>query len=260
MRVGDVGEGHVDVVDHRDDRRLEFTSASRSAGARRPASSGWSGNGAETGSGSARLAPRPSAPRRPASTPALLPAITVCFGSLKLAASTTSPLGGAARTACRTASASRPRMAAIAPCPTGTASCMAWARRRTSGRASASVSAPAATSALYSPSEWPATASRQAPALGQPGAVAGDARRQHHRLRVGGEVQLFLRASWISAGDVLAERRRGLLAACRARPGDRPRRRACRRPASPGRERRTQRSSAHVSRLWLRSRAAPRPR
>jgi hypothetical protein len=33
-----------------------------------------------------------------------------------------------------TASASRPRMAAMAPTPTGTASCMACARRRTSGK------------------------------------------------------------------------------------------------------------------------------
>ena len=33
-----------------------------------------------------------------------------------------------------TASASRPRIAAIAPVPTGTASCIAWARKRTSGK------------------------------------------------------------------------------------------------------------------------------
>ena len=53
--------------------------------------------------------------------------------------------------------------AAIAPAPTGTACCMAWARKRTSGSASASVRAPAATSALYSPSECPATAAGSAP-------------------------------------------------------------------------------------------------
>ena len=58
-----------------------------------------------------------------------------------------------------TAAASRPRIAAIAPVPTGTASCIAWARKRTSGSASAKLSAPAATSAVYSPSEWPATTS-----------------------------------------------------------------------------------------------------
>jgi hypothetical protein len=54
-------------------------------------------------------------------------------------------------------------MAAIAPAPTGTASCMAAARNRTSGAAWASVSTPDATYAEYSPSEWPATAAGKAP-------------------------------------------------------------------------------------------------
>ena len=93
-----------------------------------------------------------------------MPAITVCFGSLKLAASTTSPLSAAALAQPSTTCAgSRPRIAAIAPMPTGTASCIACARKRTSGSASASVSTPAATSALYSPSECPATAAGSAP-------------------------------------------------------------------------------------------------
>jgi hypothetical protein len=102
------------------------------------------------------------------STAALLPAITVCAGSLKLTASTTSPLL-APNERCASAQpsitfwASMPRIAAIAPVPTGTASCMAWARKRTSGAASASVSAPAATRAEYSPSEWPATTAGSAP-------------------------------------------------------------------------------------------------
>src|SRR4051794_34034702 len=47
-------------------------------------------------------------------------------------------------------------MAAIAPAPAGTASCMASPRKRTSLMASSSLSAEEATSALYSPSEWPA--------------------------------------------------------------------------------------------------------
>jgi hypothetical protein len=47
-------------------------------------------------------------------------------------------------------------MAAIAPSPSGTAACMASPRRRQRRTASSSPSAPAATSALYSPSEWPA--------------------------------------------------------------------------------------------------------
>ncbi len=51
----------------------------------------------------------------------------------------------------------------MAPVPTGTASCMAAARRRTSGTACARVSASAATRAEYSPSEWPATAAGSAP-------------------------------------------------------------------------------------------------
>ena len=53
--------------------------------------------------------------------------------------------------------ASIPSTAAIAPTPTGTASCMACARKRTSGVACASVNMPAATMAEYSPSECPAT-------------------------------------------------------------------------------------------------------
>ncbi|MCY1306408.1 hypothetical protein D9M70_562690 [compost metagenome] len=43
------------------------------------------------------------------------------------------------------------------PSPTGTASCMACARKRTSGTASANGITPAATSAEYSPRLWPAT-------------------------------------------------------------------------------------------------------
>ena len=54
-------------------------------------------------------------------------------------------------------------MAAIAPTPTGTASCIAWARNRTSGKASAKVSEPAATNAAYSPSECPATTDGSVP-------------------------------------------------------------------------------------------------
>ena len=46
--------------------------------------------------------------------------------------------------------------AAIAPVPSGTASCMAFARRRTSGTASLNASAPEATSAAYSPRLCPA--------------------------------------------------------------------------------------------------------
>ncbi len=48
-------------------------------------------------------------------------------------------------------------MAAIAPMPSGTASCMNLPRRWTKRTASANDSAPAHTSAEYSPSECPAT-------------------------------------------------------------------------------------------------------
>src|SRR5450759_4186981 len=67
----------------------------------------------------------------------------------------------AVRAACaeaaRTASSSSPRIAAMAPCPCGTASCIAWARKRTSGSASRNDNTPAATSAVYSPRLCPAT-------------------------------------------------------------------------------------------------------
>jgi hypothetical protein len=51
----------------------------------------------------------------------------------------------------------RPSKAAIAPSPTGTAFCMALPRMRRRRALSLMVSAPAAASAEYSPSEWPAT-------------------------------------------------------------------------------------------------------
>jgi hypothetical protein len=48
-------------------------------------------------------------------------------------------------------------IAAIAPCPAGTASCMYVPRLRTSFTASANFNDPAATSAEYSPRLCPAT-------------------------------------------------------------------------------------------------------
>src|SRR4029077_1272223 len=52
-----------------------------------------------------------------------------------------------------------PIIAAIAPCPAGTASCIYWPRLRTSCTASENFSAPAATSPEYSPRLCPATKS-----------------------------------------------------------------------------------------------------
>ncbi|MDT4844748.1 hypothetical protein FQZ97_787170 [compost metagenome] len=125
-------------------------------------------NGAETGSDSARLAPCALRTSQAFSTAALLPAITVWAGSLKFTASTTSRLAPP-NVACASAqpaitfAASMPRMAAIAPAPTGTASCIAAARKRTSGVACARLKTPEATSAEYSPSECPATTAGAAP-------------------------------------------------------------------------------------------------
>ena len=145
------------------------------------------------------------------STAALLPAMTVCFGSLKFAACTVSPVSRAAWTQpALTASASRPRIAAIAPAPTGTASCIAWARKRTSGSASAKSSAPAATSARVLAERMAGDDGRRVVRLVQPGAIAGDAGGEHHRLGVGGEVELILRTLADQPGDVDAERGRGL--------------------------------------------------
>ena len=204
--------------------------------------------GADTGSGSARLAPLAFSTSQALSTAALLPAITVCIGSLKLTASTTSALPGpnAAVTSAQpafTLAASMPRMAAIAPTPTGTACCIAWARKRTSGAACASVRTPEATRAEYSPSEWPATTDGSAPPSAQPGAPGGDAGDQHHGLGVGGQGQGFLGAFVDQAGDVFIERIGGFAQRFERLPGDRPRRRACRPPASPDPERRMRRTS-----------------
>ena len=52
---------------------------------------------------------------------------------------------------------SAPRSAAIAPCPTGTAACIACPRSFSSFAVVERSKAPAAHSAEYSPSEWPAT-------------------------------------------------------------------------------------------------------
>ena len=83
------------------------------------------------------------------STAAACPAMTICV-PLKFAGDTTSPCAASRHTA-STVATSSPITAAIAPTPGGTASCMACPRMRTRRIASDSSSAPAATSALYSP-------------------------------------------------------------------------------------------------------------
>ena len=68
-------------------------------------------------------------------------------------------------------------IAAIAPTPTGTASCISSPRRRTSRSASANASAPAATRAEYSPRLCPATATGARPAAAAARQVAIEAVR-----------------------------------------------------------------------------------
>ena len=115
---------------------------------------------------SARRAPshaRPRGPRRPRA-----PAITTCPGAFRLAGLTTSPSAASAHARAASAS-SAPRRAAIAPVPTGTASCMYRPRRRTIRTASAKSRVPATTCAEYSPRLWPATkAGSDAACLQQP--------------------------------------------------------------------------------------------
>ena len=94
--------------------------------------------------------------------------------------------------------------------PTGTASCMYWPRRRTVRTASASESAPAATSAEYSPRLWPATQSGRTPRATS-GAQRGDARGQDRGLRVRGELQLGLGPLEAQPREREAEGRVGLV-------------------------------------------------
>ena len=114
--------------------------------------------GAETGRSTARLAPASRASSVARATAAVAPAITVCCGELKFAGETTWPVSAAARSqASAITSGAAPITAAMAPSPWGTASCMKRPRAFTSTAASSTGSAPAATSAVYSPRLWPAT-------------------------------------------------------------------------------------------------------
>ncbi len=76
--------------------------------------------------------------------------MTIWRAEFTFAISTTSPRATSVHT-CSTAGSSMPMMAAIAPVPTGTASCMNSPRLRTIRTASEKRSAPATTSAVYSP-------------------------------------------------------------------------------------------------------------
>ena len=106
-----------------------------------------------TGNITARFAPFSFANSIPRNTASLCPAMTTCPGELKLAGSSDE-----FPDCCVTSwhivmifSSFNPNMAAIPPTLSGTACCIACARKRTRESASAKESASAATSALYSP-------------------------------------------------------------------------------------------------------------
>ncbi len=110
----------------------------------------------------ARLAPLAEACSTARLTAAALPEMTVCSGELRFAGPTTWP-SLALRQISATWPGRSPRIAAMAPSPAGTASCMYLPRRRTRRTASANDSDPATTSAEYSPRLWPATKSGRMP-------------------------------------------------------------------------------------------------
>src|SRR5438034_2251004 len=84
--------------------------------------------------------------------------MTVWSGEFKFAGAQTSPSAARLQTSATTAW-DKPIIAAIAPTPWETASCMYAPRLRTPRTASANFSEPAQTSAEYSPRLWPATKS-----------------------------------------------------------------------------------------------------
>ena len=119
------------------------------------------------------------------------------------------PLGGRPQ-AFSIAARSRPRIAAMAPSPTGTASCMYSPGARTVVAASRRVRLPAATRAEYSPRLCPATKSATTPRAARARWAAMLA-RQDGRLGVGRELEVSLGADETEARQGEAERRVGLL-------------------------------------------------
>src|SRR5580698_7907073 len=118
--------------------------------------------GAETGRITARLAPLCEAISTARFTAAAEPEMTVCSGEFKFAGETIS-FSAAFLQMSATSVGERPRIAAMAPCPAGTASCMYFPRTRTNFTAAEKSTPPAATSAEYSPRLWPATKSGTIP-------------------------------------------------------------------------------------------------
>src|SRR5207244_4280383 len=152
------------------------TGAASSSGTSRapagPINEQW--NGALTGSITLIFPPRSVASATARSTAVRWPAMTIWSAEFTFAISTTSPCAASAHT-CSTAGSSSPMIAAIAPVPTGTASCMNSPRLRTIRTASANCSAPATTSAVYSPRLFPAVKAGRRPRSAQAAATATDA-------------------------------------------------------------------------------------
>src|SRR3989449_512295 len=128
-------------------------------------------NGALTGRSTLLRPPRSAARATARSTAGRSPAMTICCAEFTLATSTTCPCA-ASRVTASTASSGRPMMAAMAPVPTGTASCMNSPRLRTTLIASRKRIAPATTSAEYSPRLWPAASAGRRPRSAQAAAAA----------------------------------------------------------------------------------------
>ena len=170
----------------RPESRGSCAASARSSGASRSSagfiSAQW--NGALTASGIARFAPSAFA-RSPARAHRVRVARDHDLpGRVQVRRRHDLPPSAPPRAQARaTPSASSPRIAAIAPSPTGTASCMYRPRRRTVRRASAKDSVPAATCAEYSPRLWPAANDgAHAARLDEP--RDRDAHREDRRLRV----------------------------------------------------------------------------
>ncbi len=140
------------------------------------------------GSASARRAPLALAISMARATAAAWPAITTCPGALKLTASTTSPCE-ASRQASSMSMSSSPRIAAMAPCPGGTAACINSPRYLTRSTAVLKSRQPAATSAVNSPRLWPAIMHGLSTAARAPQTISGDSGRQHCRLSAFGGIQ-----------------------------------------------------------------------
>ena len=148
------------------------------------------------------------------STAPRAPLTTAWPGALSLPTSQT-PSAAASAAIASTAARSRPSTAAMAPSPTGTAACMAWPRSRSRRAASPIERLPAAASAEYSPSEWPATNRQSSATVPAARALERAQRRDRGRhqggLGVLGQAQPLVGPFEDQAAQRLAQRRVDLL-------------------------------------------------